>query len=31
LYDMRDPAPESQGRALERVGEDSARGAWGRT
>src|SRR5688572_12953124 len=28
---MRDPAPESQGRVLERVGEDSARGVWGRT
>jgi hypothetical protein len=31
LHDMRDPAPAPQGRALERVGEDSARGVWGRT
>jgi hypothetical protein len=31
LHDMRDPAPESQGWALERVGGDSARGVWGRT
>jgi hypothetical protein len=28
---MRDPAPAPQGRALERVGEDSARDVWGRT
>jgi hypothetical protein len=31
LHDMRDPAPAPQGRALERVGEDSARDGWGRT
>jgi hypothetical protein len=30
LHDMRDPAPAPQGRALERVGEDSARDGWGR-
>jgi hypothetical protein len=29
LHDMRDPAPASQGRALERVGEDSACDGWG--
>jgi hypothetical protein len=29
LHDMRDPAPAPQGRALERVGEDSARDGWG--
>jgi hypothetical protein len=29
LHDMRDPAPAPQGRALERVGEDSARDSWG--
>jgi hypothetical protein len=29
--DMRDPAPAPQGRALDRVGEDSARDVWGRT
>jgi hypothetical protein len=31
LHDMRGPAPAPQGRALERVGEDSARDGWGRT
>jgi hypothetical protein len=31
LHDMRDPAPAPQGRALERVGEDSAHDGWGRT
>jgi hypothetical protein len=30
LHDMRDPSPAPQGRALERVGEDSARDGWGR-
>ena len=30
LHDMRNPAPALQGRALERVGEDSARDGWGR-
>jgi hypothetical protein len=30
LHDMRDPAPAPQGRALECVGEDSARDGWGR-
>jgi hypothetical protein len=30
LHGMRDPAPAPQGRALERVGEDSARDGWGR-
>jgi hypothetical protein len=29
LHDMRDPAPAPQGRALKRVGEDSARDGWG--
>jgi hypothetical protein len=29
LHDMRDPAPAPQGRALERVGENSARDGWG--
>jgi hypothetical protein len=29
LHDMRDPAPAPQGRALERVGEGSARDGWG--
>jgi hypothetical protein len=29
LHDMRDPAPAPQGRALERVGEDSAHDGWG--
>jgi hypothetical protein len=31
LHDMRDLAPAPQGRALERVGEDSARDGWERT
>jgi hypothetical protein len=30
LHDMRGPAPVPQGRALEHVGEDSARDGWGR-
>jgi hypothetical protein len=30
LHDVWDPAPALQGRALERVGEDSARDGWGR-
>jgi hypothetical protein len=30
LHDMRDPAPALQGRALEPIGENSARDGWGR-